>query len=189
MSDTCWEDVNFVYSEPSQKYINNEMKKIDEILSQFCRISDIEKDRIEFNVQTLKDIIIRVDMRKLYFKIYHSNMEANEYKVVLGLEGFWILKLRPFWIRLREGDSDEFMQMATCINEKIVLHMIGTLLSKYNPDFFEHGADIVKSYFKELEYSFRYRDLSKESMFLLFDPFYFMHIYNSSIDEEKKYII
>ncbi len=184
MNNTRWQNIEFGYEEPPQAFIEQELEKYDEIVSLFCRIASLDKKRIEVNIQALKDVIVRVDMRKLYFQIYHSNMRANEYKVVIGLECFWILKLRPFWIKIMPEDSEEFMQMATWINEKIVLHMACSLLKQYNPDFFEKGQDICELYCKELEYSFRYRDLSKESMFLMFDPFYFINLCNSSISND-----
>lgn len=189
MNDTRWQNIACEYVEPSQEYINKELDKYEVILTQFCKISGFDKNRVEVNIQTLKDMIVRVDMRKLYFQVYHSNMKANEYKVILGLECFWILKLRPFWVKILPGDSEETMHVATWINEKIALHMVCTLLKEYNPDFFTQGKDICKLYCRELEYSFRYRDLSKESMFLLFDPFYFSYIYNSSISKGNLNII
>ena len=189
MNDTRWQNIEFGYKEPPQEFINKELEKYDEIVTQFCEISKFDKNRVEINIQTLKDLIVRVDMRKLYFQVYHSNMKANEYKVIIGLECFWILKLRPFWVKILPNDSTETMHMATWINEKIALHMTCSLLKEYNPDFFERGRDICELYCKELEYSFRYRDLSKESMFLMFDPFYFRYLCNSSISEENLNII
>lgn len=182
--DNQWHDVDFVYTEPPQEYINKELLKYQKILAQFCEIADIDVNRVEVNIQALKDVIIRVDMRQLYFQIYHANMEANEYRRIIGLAGFWFLKFHPFWIQIQEGDSPEMMQMATWINEKFVLHMVCSLLKKYNPEFFKYGLDMCEAYCNELLYSFRYRDLSKEAMFLLFDPFYFMYLCNSSITKD-----
>lgn len=189
MSDTRWSNVDFSYTEPSPEYIDKELEKFEEIIEQFCELSQIDKNRVEVNFQTLKDAIIRVDMRKLYFKIYHSNMAANEYKVIVGLECFWILKLRPFWMKLEPNDPPEVMRIATWINEKIALHMACSVLEQYNPEFFAEGRDICKSYCEELEYSFRYRDLSKESMFLMFDPFYFLCLCDSSVSDDGQSII
>ena len=189
MRDSRWKDVNLCYTEPSQEYISGEMKKFEEIVTQFCDISQIDRNRIEVNYQTLQDVIIRVDMRKLYFRVFHSNMEANEYKVIMGLECFWILKLRPFWMKIEPNDSSEAMHIATWINEKIALHMACSVLETYNPEFFKEGRDICKSYCEELEYSFRYRDLSKESMFLMFDPFYFLYLCKTSVSDKGHDII
>lgn len=183
-NDNRWRNNEFVYTEPTQEYINTELEKYQEIFNQFCQIADLDFSRVEVNIPALKDVIIRVDMRQLYFHIYHDNMEANEYKCIIGLAGFWLLKLHPFWIRIQEGDSPEMVQMAKWINEKFVLHMICSLLKKFNPEFFEHGLDMCEAYCNELLYSFRYRDLSKESMFLLFDPFYFIGLCNDSVTKD-----
>lgn len=184
MNNTRWQNIDFGYQEPPQEVIDSELRKYDEILTQFCKISEFDRNRVEVNIQALKDVVVRVDMRKLYFQIYHSNMKANEYKVIVGLECFWILKLHPFWVKIMPDDPEDKMQIATWINEKIALHMACSLLKEYNPEFFERRRDVCGLYCKELEYSFRYRDLSKESMYLMFDPFYFMHIYNSSVSKE-----
>ena len=100
-----------------------------------------------------------------------------------GLLIFWILKLRPFWMHINDDDSDDMIENATYINEKICLHIVLSLLREYNSEFFQYGKNLVSAYVNELEYSFRYRDLSKESMFLLFDPFYYLYFYNQSTQE------
>lgn len=190
MDDSRWKDVYYKkYQAPPQSYIESELAKYEKIVEQFCQTADFDRERVECNIQTLKDIIVRIDMRQLYFRMYHSDMVASEYKVIMGLSCFWILKLRPFWVKIQKEDSPEVMQIATWINEKIALYMACCLLEKYNPDFFENGKNLCKSYCKELEYSFRYRDLSKESMFLMFDPFYFICQYNSEVSKDGRYIL
>lgn len=180
MKGTCWDKLKFQYAEPSAEYIEEELRKIEEQVWEFCNTVDLDPDRLEMNFKTLKDIIIRLDMRRLYFHIYHKKMDANEYKVNAGLLAFWILKLRPFWMGIREDDTDDQIEVATYINEKICLHIILSLLEEYNSSFFTYGKDLITAYINELEYSLRYRDLSKESMFLLFDPFYYLYFYDQS---------
>ncbi len=188
MTDKCkkiefenrWENNSLTYEKPPQEYINNVMSQFEEIISNFCDISDIDKSRIKVNIAALEDVIIRTDMRILYFSVFHNNMTPNEYKKLTGLLIFWLLKRHPFWIDVSEKDDEDMIQIATVINEKISLHIAVTLLQEYNSSFFEHGEDFIVSYTKELEYSFTYRDLSKESLFLLFDPFYFEHLFQNS---------
>lgn len=184
MKRTCWDNLEFQYREPSTKYVDEELVKLQEQIQEFCNVTDIDSERLETNFKTLKDIIIRLDMRRLYFHIYHKKMDPNEYKVNAGLLVFWILKLRPFWMRVQENDTDEQIEVATYINEKICLHIILSLLREYNDKFFTYGKDLITAYINELEYSFRYRDLSKESMFLLFDPFYYLYFYDQSVGED-----
>lgn len=189
MENTCWDKLEFQYVEPSPKYVENELLKINQQIEEFCNVTDIDSTRIEVNIKALKDIIIRLDMRRLYFFIYHKKMDANEYKVNAGLLVFWILKLRPFWMRIQEDDTDEMIETATYINERICLHIVLSLLREYNSDFFKYGKDLVMAYTNELEYSFRYRDLSKESMFLLFDPFYYLYFYNQSTQDDGTVVV
>lgn len=177
------------YTPPDEDYIMAEMEKYETVLDQFCRVSKLDRERIQVNFPALRDVIIRVDMRRLYFRIFHADMRPNEYKHIIGLSGFWILKLHPFWIQPQKDDPEKILQLATRLNEEIVLHMVCSLLKEYYPDFFKNGHDLCESYCKELLYSFRYRDLSKESMFLLFDPFYFSSLCNASVDPGGNTII
>lgn len=174
------------YSPPKQEYIRAEANKILKAVKSYCDVSGIDFSRIEYDVPALKDIILRMDMRFLYFKIYHNDMEINEYKLICGLIVFWLLKLRPFYIKISSDDSAEIINLATNVNENIALHIAVGLLKEYNPRFFSSGKDLVGHYLKELLYSFRYRDLSKESLFLMFDPFYFLHLFEFSVDEIGK---
>ncbi|MCM1047907.1 MAG: hypothetical protein NC433_05735 [Clostridiales bacterium] len=189
MDKIRWDKVNIRYEEPPQEYIEAEMRKYASIVEQYCLIAEIDPKRVKYNSQALKDVIIRVDMRGLYFRIFHEGMKANEYKLIIGLECFWILKLKPFWMRIEENDNEKIMQIATWINEEIAMHMACSLLQRYNPSFFKQGLDICTQYCNELEYSFRYRDLSKESMFLMFDPFYFMKLIDSSVTKDGQVIL
>lgn len=173
------------YVKPTQEYINSAMKQVENVVKDFCSIAEFDFTRIKFNIPALEDVIIRTDMRVLYFAIFHQEMKPNEYKKITGLLIFWILKRHPFWVDTTQEDSEDTIRLASCINEKIALHMAISLLNEYNSTFFEHGEDLVESYSRELEYSFTYRDLSKESLFLLFDPFYYEHVFSNSYDNES----
>lgn len=179
-----WSDTEFKYKEPPDEYYMQEMEKFDKLLTDFCDITQIDKARVHVNIKSLKQIIKRVDMRWLYFKIYHDGMEINEYKINVGLSVFWIIKLHPFWLEIDdEEDDNELLELAEQFNEKFALHLVMDLLHEYNSNFIERGEDLVRSYCDELTYSFRYRDLSKESLFLIFDPFYYLYFFNSTISE------
>lgn len=189
MAETRWDDIELQYTEPCPEYVQMELEKFDKHLEEFCKTSGIAPERIEVNVKALKEVVVRLDMRRLYFIIYHKGMAANEFKINTGLTVFWILKLRPFWMRIKEEDSSEQIETATWINERICVYFVVSLMREYNKDFFSYGKDLVKAYTHELEYSFRYRDLSKESMFLMFDPFYYLYFYNQSTKDGGKKIL
>ena len=132
------------YEKPSQEYVNEAMRQIENVVRGFCEISEFDFERIKCNMTALEDVIVRVDMRTLYFSVFHQEMKPNEYKRLAGLLIFWLLKRHPFWIDVL-GTDDEVVHLAACINEKIALHIAVSLLNDYNSDFFEHGEDLVES--------------------------------------------
>ena len=142
-----------------------QLKVIEFLLNNFCQMMNIDKSKIETNPRVLKDIVTRIDQRKLYFHIYHNRMHPNEYKMT-ALLIYWILKLRPFWITVRKDFSEESSRIAATINEHFCVYMVLTVVKSCNP---VACRKITAEYVKELVYSFRFRDLSKESIYLIFD--------------------
>ncbi len=182
-NNTRWKDIPFHYENPSEDYIIEQIIYFEDIVKQYCDISNIDFNKIRINEFALKDVIIRTDMRKLYFSIFHNGMIPNEHKLIVGLTVFWIIKRHPFILDVDVNTDNDELRFASQINERIALHITMTLLRDYNSDFFENGEDLMQSYAKELLYSFTYRDLSKESIFLMFDPFYFMYHLNKSFKD------
>ena len=180
-----WKDNVFQYTEPTPEYIISVMRQIESVVKQFCSIYGLDSSRIKVNNLAMEDIITRIDMRYLYFSVYHKGMVPNEYKAVNGLLIFWILKRHPFWIDVTQEDDTDMVRLASRINEKIAVHIAVTLLEEYNSDFFQYGENLLASYIREIEYSFMYRDLSKEALFLMFDPFYYEHIFSNSFKENS----
>ena len=180
MTHERWFDKCQPYRELEEADILQELRRYESILEHFCEISKIDKNRVEVNVQTFKDLITRVDMREMYFQVFHAGMQINEYKFA-ALECYWIVKLHPIWMKIMDDDSEETMQLASCINEKFALHILCMTLERLKKDFFTNGRDLCKTYYRELEYSFRFRDLSKESMYLMMDPFYYMGLFEASV--------
>lgn len=141
---------------------------LDELLRDFCEGSGIYSyESVVTNMKCLRDIIVRVHKRKHYFKIFHNEMVTSEYKDT-ALYCYWILKLRPLWV-----DPDN--EKSERINEKFALHLYISLLKKYNEDFSEKDG-INKKHIRELLYSFRFRDITKESMILMLEPYYYDYL-------------
>ena len=163
--------------------VDKEIANLNQVVKEFCKSINFPYDRIEANIKTLEEIVIRVHKRKVYFHFFHDEMEPSQYKVT-GLYVFWILKLRPFWVSIYENDDENEMDIATRINEHISLYIVLSLIQGFNKSFIENGQDLLSGYIEELLYSFRYRDISKEALYLMLDPFYFMQYYNEAIDED-----
>ena len=71
MKNVCWDGLDFHYEEPSEEYLREQCGKIDESLRKFCGLVKIDYKRISINVRTIKQIIVIIDQRRLYFSIYH----------------------------------------------------------------------------------------------------------------------
>ena len=99
--------------------------------------------------------------------MFHNDMVTSEYKET-ALYCYWIIKLRPLWTSPDVKSSER-------INEKFALHLYVALLKKYNEDFSEKDG-ISKKHIRELLYSFRYRDLTKEAMILMLEPYYYEYL-------------
>ncbi|MCM1414987.1 MAG: hypothetical protein NC430_03565 [bacterium] len=155
------------------KWINEddyikEVDKLDDLLNDFCAVSKLyPREQVMVNLSAIRDIVIRVYKRRHYFKIFHDDMVTSEYKDT-ALYCYWILKLRPLWIAPSIRSSER-------INEKFALHLYVTLLKKYNEDFTEKDG-VNKRHIRELLYSFRFRDITKEAMILMLEPYYYDYL-------------
>ncbi len=150
-----------------QEFIN-EVQELEKLLRDFCEGSGLYPyESVRTNMNALKDIIVRVHKRKHYFKVFHNEMNISEYKET-ALYCYWVLKLRPFWI-------DPAYKSSERINEKFALHLYVSLLKKYNEDFSQEDG-INRMHIRELLYSFRFRDITKESMILMLEPYYYEYL-------------
>jgi hypothetical protein len=146
----------------------DEVHNLDKLLHDFCEGCDLYPyESVKTNINTLRDIIVRVHKRKHYFKVFHNEMITSEYKET-ALYCYWFLKLRPLWIDPANKSSDR-------INEKFALHLYISLLKKYNEGFSESDG-INRLHIRELLYSFRFRDITKESMILMLEPYYYDYL-------------
>ena len=153
------------YKAPSGASIYNRVLKIHELKDKFCQIFDIKPDSLFVNITTLKEIMIRIDQRKVYFKIYHDCFPNEQKKTALLV--YWILKLRPFWLPIDENDNSERLRFAAHINEAFCVFLTLSVLIRVNDG--KLPSSVNKNFIREVSYSFRYRELSKESLYLLFD--------------------
>lgn len=156
------------YQRMNEEDFMDEVAKLDALLQDFCIAScKYPYESVKTNIDTLRDIIVRVHKRKHYFKVFHNEMITSEYKET-ALYCYWILKLRPLWIDPNIASADR-------INEKFALHLYVSLLKKYNEDFSDKDG-INKLHIRELLYSFRFRDLTKEAMILMLEPYYYDYL-------------
>ena len=158
------------YQVPDESYLFRKIGKIDIMIGEFCDYIGLDRKKLMVNPEIVRDIVIRIDKRQLYFYIFHNRMQPNEYKE-LSLMIFWVLKLRPLWIIADDGFSKQQFQYSANVNEAFCVFLLQSILLGISSE--KHiSADLPDEYLKELMYSFRFRDLSKESLYLLLDQFY-----------------
>ena len=104
----------------------------------------------------LIEICDRIEKRRVYFHIYYNSCKMGELNEG-ALICFWILKLMPF--KHKNIPANE-------LNSKIALHLLNNILIYYAK---KHNKKVNISEFlnKDLFYSFRFRDLSKEAIMAL----------------------
>jgi len=129
-----------------QSYIQNiaGVLRIDNPADIFCR------------EEVLYEIFNRIEMRRLYFHIFHKGTDMGELNEG-SLLCFWILKLMPF-------EHDNFPNIT--LNVKIVSCIFINML-KYVAKKKGRRVNIKADTIDYLAYAFMYRDLSKEAIMAL----------------------
>jgi hypothetical protein len=145
-----------VFTRIGKDTINQMALKITNYLQNLASFLKINTHEISMSEMVMVEIIERVEKRRVYFHIFHDgcNMgEINEGSLLC----FWIIKLHPF----HHANID-----ANVLNAKIALCLFVNVLFYYS-DKTNSEKKIPKHFIDDLYYSFRFRDISKESIMLL----------------------
>ncbi|GHV70266.1 hypothetical protein AGMMS49928_17380 [Spirochaetia bacterium] len=105
---------------------------------------------------TLLEIFERIEKRRVYFHIFYDGCKMGELNEG-ALMCFWIVKLCPFVCSGIPSDV---------LNAKIALFLFNSVLS-FIAKKSNKKVLITSQIIKDLYYSFRFRDISKESIMLL----------------------
>jgi hypothetical protein len=135
---------------------NKLMGRIPQYLHNICAVLRIDNlNDLLVDQEALYEIITRVEMRRVYFHIYHpiEMGELNEGALIC----FWILKLMPF--------KHETIPTGL-LNAKIAYTLFSNMLI-YVAAKTKKKVNVKNELMKNTLYAFRYRDLSKESIMAL----------------------
>lgn len=155
---------DFRYVPLNEEQYSNICNKHYSVIEKFLMNNRYSLDKVDINEKILLSIIAKVDQRQKYFQYFHG-LKMSEFKEV-SLICFWYIKLKPIRIsceNCKDGKLD-------AINEKLALYY---LLSLYRKMLKDHGlpTDVLdrlpEEYIKEVLYSFKYCDISKEAFTLL----------------------
>lgn len=162
----------YTYQRPSDDELIKIIRYFDEEIKYFMDYVFGSGESIQYHVCGLDiiDTVIRVDKRLKYFRIFH-NMDINECKKA-ALYAYWLVKFRP--IKITDPKHTNRLGYNDRVNELFAVHHLTAVLSgigKIQPWDGTSGVriDMETPYIKELSYSFRYRNLSIDSMIVLAD--------------------
>jgi len=128
--------------------------KLNLYLYNFSQSTGIEN--IIVHEDTLLEIFDRIEKRRIYFHIFYNGCKMGELNEG-ALMCFWIVKLCPFTCIKIPPDI---------LNAKIALFLFNRVLSLVAAKSHKKVC-ITEQTVKDLFYSFRFRDISKESLMLL----------------------
>jgi len=146
----------FRYREPDFDEFYEQIESLLEKVDDFVKSNEglkLEED-VEFDMNLLSQIFLRVDKRSDYFEIFHDGTEINESKRT-ALICYWILKFKPF-----------LCNKYYYFNEDFCIYLILCTISK-NANNENKVINVTEKYYKKLLYAFRFWDLSKEALILI----------------------
>ena len=138
----------YAYQKPPPEYIGKEMGIFFKFLADFYKTFNINPANVNTDLDTFTDIIVRVDQRKLHYRMYHKGTKANQLKIA-AIYSYWIAKYKPLTI---EGSAGS-------INDKAAMYFMACALKA----FCEHKINLTPQYIKDLLYSIRNRIHSYDS--------------------------
>jgi len=142
-----------IYKNISQADANQVAAKIGETIKRSPKClfpADLQCNRV-----VICEIINKVQMRKVYFRVYYGcdMSEINE----VALYCFWIIKFVPFYAQ---------KQSTIELNVKIAMYIFLKTLN-YCATKQGNKLDVNEKMLKDIYYSFKNRDLSKEAIMLI----------------------
>jgi hypothetical protein len=124
--------------------------------------AEIPRNKLAVTESCILNIIDLVERRRVYFHVFHGvNMsEWNE----IALYCFWIAKLHPFFEVLPSGKT---ARAANEINAIIAVRLLYNSVNKIRRS--KGKGSVGNPCVSNFIHSFRYRDMSKESIMAMFE--------------------
>ncbi len=166
-----------LFLDNNSKYKKAGQKEINELYKNFLTNIDFgslfkSNSWVVHEIGVCENVVIKiidlVRKRHLYFHIYHDISDLNELKEA-ALYSFWILKLQPFYWEKQSEDRTNYE-----LNAKAALSFFISGLKLYADKKTKNskidGTNIIfdpnlsSDVVKNLYYTFRFRDWSKEAL-------------------------
>lgn len=161
------EDNKFRYTPLTESELNACWEKHKKIIESFVKFNKYDEQKVYINEATVMAVIAKVHQRRKYFEYFHG-IKMSDCKEA-ALIGFWYNKLRPI-CAVSKTISEDDLQIFDCINEKLAVYYIITMLQGLLEDkglSVQPLEEMNQKFLKEMIYSLKYRDISKEALILL----------------------
>jgi hypothetical protein len=145
-----------IFTQIEKPAIDALLNKIVEYLSDFSEKMGISG--ISARETVILQIFDRIEKRRVYFHIFYNGCVMGELNEG-ALMCFWIAKLQPFYDKNKKIPSNE-------LNSKIALYLFNKTLS-FSAAKMNKRNGLTEKTARDLYYSFRFRDISKEAVMLL----------------------
>lgn len=157
----------FRYQPLTQEELRSVWEKHKVIIESFIKHNGYDSAKVYINENTVMAIVAKVHQRREYFEYFHG-LDMSECKEA-ALICFWYIKLRPL-CAISKQEGEECAEVFDYINEKLAIYYIIVILRgmlQGRGGSTERLDKIPQNYLRELAYSFKYRDISKEALILL----------------------
>ena len=145
-----------IFTSLDKTTIQDMLAKMASYLHNISDIIKIDHKKIYTSMDTMYEIIERIEKRRIYFHIYYSGCKMGELNEG-ALMCFWIIKLTSFNF---DGIPNNIL------NAKIALCLFLNVLHYYTQKE-NIKLNITEKMVNDIYYAFRFRDLSKEAIMLL----------------------
>lgn len=146
------------YTKPDNEFYKKQQAEIYTEWERFTQSFNIDTSKVFIDFEALNEIITRIDKRKEYFLYYHGRTKINEFKEA-ALLVYWINKLRPFTYMVQSPEASH-------VNERFAVFLLLGVCVRFDEYGILKTDEFLNKYIQEIKYSLRYRDLSKEALFL-----------------------
>jgi hypothetical protein len=145
-----------IFTSLDKMTIQNMLARMASYLHNISDIIKADHKKIDTSMDTMYEIIERIEKRRIYFHIYYNGCKMGELNEG-ALMCFWIIKLTPFHFN---GISNNIL------NAKIALCLFLNVLH-YHTQKENIKLNITEKMVNDIYYAFRFRDLSKEAIMIL----------------------
>ena len=156
----------YAYQPPSMREKEKRFHRLIDLFQKYARARGISPEKIEFDYTLINEINVRVDRRKDYYIVFHKETYLSEVREA-ALLAFWILKFKPFLIV-----SDVGKDYVLNVNCGFATYILFGAVSEYVKRESQRKGEnkkfkVTSEYLNNLQYAFKYWDLSKEAMMLI----------------------